>query len=244
MKRTKFMLGALVLSVGLLGVGYAAWSDTLVINTTVTTGVLDVDYVIDSVTGSGSDEYGKDADDVTQVTVGKYTSTLMTGSNKENDTAVSGKEDYISFGITGLVQTTDGKPGATVQFQAVNTGDVDVKCTGVSLVNNTDVNPAIKFKVKASETYVNDAPVALSGLPGLIEQALSESVTTTPPAHDRVLVTSKKSTAESQTQTPIITIEVFLEATANDTQGLPTQTFDLQIDWAQNISTSGGTTSN
>lgn len=43
MKRSKFMIGALVLSMGLLGTGYAYWTDALQVNTTVTTGKLDVD---------------------------------------------------------------------------------------------------------------------------------------------------------------------------------------------------------
>lgn len=42
MKRSKFMIGALVLSMGLLGTGYAYWTDALQVNTTVTTGKLDV----------------------------------------------------------------------------------------------------------------------------------------------------------------------------------------------------------
>lgn len=37
MKNTKFLVGALVLSMGVLGVGYAAWADVLTINTTVDT---------------------------------------------------------------------------------------------------------------------------------------------------------------------------------------------------------------
>lgn len=42
MKRSKFMIGALVLSMGLLGVGYASWTDMLEVNATVSTGNLDV----------------------------------------------------------------------------------------------------------------------------------------------------------------------------------------------------------
>lgn len=42
MKRSKFMIGALVLSMGLLGTGYAYWTDTLQVNTAVNTGKLDV----------------------------------------------------------------------------------------------------------------------------------------------------------------------------------------------------------
>lgn len=44
MKKTKFMLGALVLSMGLLGTGYAFWTDTLAVNTTVDTGNLNIKF--------------------------------------------------------------------------------------------------------------------------------------------------------------------------------------------------------
>lgn len=45
MKRTKFIAGALVLSMGLLGTGYAYWTDTLSVNATVSTGNLEVNFV-------------------------------------------------------------------------------------------------------------------------------------------------------------------------------------------------------
>ncbi|MGL4344446.1 MAG: hypothetical protein ACRCTE_04545 [Cellulosilyticaceae bacterium] len=45
MKSTKFMAGALVLSIGLLGTGYAYWTDALTVGTTVSTGELRVEYI-------------------------------------------------------------------------------------------------------------------------------------------------------------------------------------------------------
>lgn len=45
MKKSKFIAGALVLSMGLLGTGYAYWTDALYVNTSVSTGSLAVDFV-------------------------------------------------------------------------------------------------------------------------------------------------------------------------------------------------------
>lgn len=44
MKKTKFMIGVLVLSMGLLGTGYALWTDTLAVKTTVDTGNLNIKF--------------------------------------------------------------------------------------------------------------------------------------------------------------------------------------------------------
>lgn len=56
MKRSKFMIGALVLSMGLLGTGYAYWTDALTINTAVTTGKLDVNVTEGDMTFKYVDE--------------------------------------------------------------------------------------------------------------------------------------------------------------------------------------------
>ncbi|MDY3367448.1 SipW-dependent-type signal peptide-containing protein [Zhenhengia yiwuensis] len=56
MKRSKFMIGALVLSMGLLGTGYAYWTDALQVNTTVTTGKLDVNVTEGDMTFKYVDE--------------------------------------------------------------------------------------------------------------------------------------------------------------------------------------------
>ena len=42
MKKGKFLIGAVVLSLGLLGTGYAYWTDQVSIGATVETGYLDV----------------------------------------------------------------------------------------------------------------------------------------------------------------------------------------------------------
>ncbi|MGL4344447.1 MAG: hypothetical protein ACRCTE_04550 [Cellulosilyticaceae bacterium] len=44
MKKTKFMVGALVLSMGVLGTGYAYWTDVLTVGTTVSTGKFEMAF--------------------------------------------------------------------------------------------------------------------------------------------------------------------------------------------------------
>lgn len=44
MKKVKFLALAMVFAIMLMGVGYAAWTDTITVNTTVATGNLDVDF--------------------------------------------------------------------------------------------------------------------------------------------------------------------------------------------------------
>lgn len=44
MRKVKFMAMVMVAALMLMGVGYAAWTDTLILNTTVETGKLEVDF--------------------------------------------------------------------------------------------------------------------------------------------------------------------------------------------------------
>lgn len=51
MKKTKYLALVLVVAIMMMGAGYAAWTDTLTVNSTVNTGYLDVDFT--NVIGSG-----------------------------------------------------------------------------------------------------------------------------------------------------------------------------------------------
>ena len=60
MKRTKFLALVLVAAIALMGAGYAWWTDTLVVDSTVNTGYLDVDFT--SYSHEPSSEWVKVAD--------------------------------------------------------------------------------------------------------------------------------------------------------------------------------------
>lgn len=71
MKKTRFLILALVVAVMLMGAGYAWWNDTITVKSTVTTGTLDVDIVgsdkcfdpyvgVDIAYDNGSDVLDKD----------------------------------------------------------------------------------------------------------------------------------------------------------------------------------------
>ena len=45
MKKTKYLVLTLVVAIALVGAGYAAWTDDILINTQVNTGMLDLSYV-------------------------------------------------------------------------------------------------------------------------------------------------------------------------------------------------------
>ena len=64
MKKIGLLALAIVLALGALGIGYAAWTDTITINGTVNTGTVDINAIY----FSGTDIYKNTAND-TMVTV-------------------------------------------------------------------------------------------------------------------------------------------------------------------------------
>lgn len=72
MKKTRFLVLALVVAVMLMGAGYAWWNDTITVRSTVTTGNLDVDIVGQTVT---PDDY------VTMDVVPDFDNTFEEGDN-------------------------------------------------------------------------------------------------------------------------------------------------------------------
>ncbi len=156
MKRSKFMIGALVLSMGLLGTGYAYWTDTLQVNTTVNTGKFDMEFVADSESVKAIEEDGKNY-------VGKY---KVTGEKVEKITDDSG--------LVGTVMTEEGKdanevvtftahnlyPTARVEFNvgiknagtiAAKLGTVATENIKLDTGNNTYLQEALSYKVQVGD---------------------------------------------------------------------------------------------
>lgn len=146
------MIGALVLSMGLLGTGYAYWTDALQVNTTVTTGKFDMEFVAGSESVNASED-GKNY-------VGQY---KVTGEGVEKIADDSG--------LVGTVTTEEGKdanevvtftahnlyPTASVEFNVgiKNAGTIAAKLGTVATDDielntggNTYLQKALSYKVQ------------------------------------------------------------------------------------------------
>lgn len=109
MKRSKFMIGALVLSMGLLGVGYASWADTLQINSTVNTGLLDVIYTAGRTTTTDAyiNEYIIDDE---KLLVQKQNNNGEGAITDQEGSDITIKDDVITF------ETNNMYPGKSVKY--------------------------------------------------------------------------------------------------------------------------------
>ncbi|MFZ5352002.1 MAG: hypothetical protein ACOZCL_04650 [Bacillota bacterium] len=123
MRKTKFLIMVLVVSIMLMGAGYAAWTDQLVINNTVSTGELDVQMLQEGSTVVVNDEL----------------------TNREAECVVNmdseGEYDLAEVTITNLY------PGAvaTVTIPVQNTGDIPVL-----LQSATNTNGDTNYTVSVS----------------------------------------------------------------------------------------------
>lgn len=151
MKKTKFMLGALVLSMGLLGTGYALWTDTLAVNTTVDTGNLNIkfddlcrvdNYMNNKVPGVD----------------GRYTTFKSTVALAEGPASgdYNNTEDQINITINEMV------PGASTKVTArmVNDGTVAAKLAKITpnVKDTTDVElqKALNVEIKVYDGILLD----------------------------------------------------------------------------------------
>ena len=152
MKKTKFMIGALVLSMGLLGTGYAYWTDTLAVGATVDTGHLNVKFA----NHESKDFYLNDmAHDVD----GKYTTFVSTTSLLDGPAQgdYDNGEDLISIKVNELI------PGGytCVKADMVNTGTVAARLAKVTSETETideELQEDLLVKVVA---YDNDIVLPL-----------------------------------------------------------------------------------
>ena len=135
MKKTKFMIGALVLSMGLLGTGYAYWTDTLAVSTTVDTGHLNVKFA----NHQSKDTY---LNDIVHDVDGRYTTFVSTTSLLDGPAEgdYDNEEDLISIELSELV------PGAytCVKADMVNTGTVAARLAKVTPTLPTTIDEELK----------------------------------------------------------------------------------------------------
>lgn len=128
MKKTKLLAVVLVVSIILMGAGYAYWQQDLKINATVDTGYLNVQF-------APSSHVIGDVDGKIQLPKDLWkaiTNPTDFDGSEYMDVSVSGSEDYHDVEFT----FSDIYPGAGgyVSFKIVNTGTVPAKLTGVTHV--------------------------------------------------------------------------------------------------------------
>lgn len=151
MKRTKFIAGALVLSMGLLGTGYAYWTDTLNVNATVTTAKMAVEFVsmTDDIDG---DKYTIDYADH-QVWVNKADEK----TEAPITTPITVTEGAMTWNLSNL------HPGAdvTVNTKVQNLGTIPVK---VSTKSTANYNENIIFNVNGTDCTAADLATTINGI--------------------------------------------------------------------------------
>lgn len=146
-KRVKFISLMLILVLGLLGVGYAAWTDALTVEGTVDTGTLKV-----NVSGSGSGN-------------GNY--------EVVEDVSYDSQGNTVTFEISNLYprEGDDGEDYAWVSITVKNDGTIPAKVTGITVSSNDDiVNDHLRFK--RGDTW----DMTLTGLEDHLKNALINAV--------------------------------------------------------------------
>ncbi|SDJ94625.1 hypothetical protein [Natronincola ferrireducens] len=142
MKKTRFIALALIVAVALMGAGYAAWTDSIEINTTVNTGQLDVHFVDEAIlvlddyvtgdVGYAQDGSGDNDWDIANVTfsnmypgaVAKVTlkiannSTIPVKMNRIQDTRDG---DWTHFNQIGASLRFFDKDGTPLEFDNTTT---------------------------------------------------------------------------------------------------------------------------
>ncbi|MGL4344448.1 MAG: hypothetical protein ACRCTE_04555 [Cellulosilyticaceae bacterium] len=128
MKKTKFMVGALVLSMGLLGTGYAYWTDALTVGTTVSTGKFDVTFDKGVLFGEGAlaSEHASSKITVDAEKIDLEMANIYPGAEAKFNYTMT-NNSTIPMAGTVTVTASQEIPGATVKLYDV---DTDLSYTG------------------------------------------------------------------------------------------------------------------
>ena len=162
MKNTKFLVGALVLSMGVLGVGYAAWADVLTINTTVDTASFDMDFTTPvKATVAQTENNG--------VTV---TAEAILGATPVDKQDTNDAQDTMTISITNL------HPEATVTQPITirNAGEIKAYLAGVTVEGVKDQltdnqKAGLVFTIKSGSTTKE---VTFSNLKAALEDVIEK----------------------------------------------------------------------
>lgn len=168
MKRAKFLAFALSAAIMTMGAGYAAWTETVTINNTVSTGELNVD-VMAAPTVTVYSALGVVDSTVANVTTATFDNTLVTGS-------------------TAQVTVENLYPGAVIDITVPlqNTGTIPVKLSNEVLAEQVqaDVNFEVKnIVIPNTEIAANatgDVTYTIEVLDGAAENAPATTFTIAP----------------------------------------------------------------
>ena len=148
MKKIGLLVMALVLSMGMLGVGYAMWSETLIITGTVTTGEVDVDfsqYSNDSGTHEGYAGGNVTAGSLDPKEPGTWDPETLTWSENRELKNIASTNCNLGTENTLTITVDNGYPCyfGSVLFDIDNIGSIPVKVLSVKLIsvseNLTDI---------------------------------------------------------------------------------------------------------
>lgn len=218
MKRSKFMIGALVLSMGLLGTGYAYWTDALQVNTTVTTGKLDVNVTEGDMTF-------------------KYVDGAMDGENAFGDSAKGASKNLIRWETAPVVEVAEDGTEMNIEIGNLHPG-TEFRYT-YTLTNDSTM-PIKAVITKPEATTLQSVKGDLDGIEvklvrGETEFLPEETATTFADKMESVLTQAYGNLTPDQgalEDTIVITAPGSLdEKTLVEDQVYPTLTFDIQ--WHQ-----------
>lgn len=160
MKKTKFLVGALVLSMGLAGTGYALWSDTLEVSSTVKTGNFDVQFVKEPTVF-----YKYDNDQTWNTVKDKYINIEATGKVVPQNTVQTKWEanDKLNINVEDMV------PGSSVRVnvEIENLGDVAAILDSLTAIATGDdeLLKAMKLGVNVYDRIADNNPDGFKDVP-------------------------------------------------------------------------------
>lgn len=156
MKKYKFIALALVLAVMLMGAGYAYWTETLTISSTVTTGDMNVVFAPPNIAGDydGKLDIGDILGDLWEEIIGADGEDIILDQAPDMEVSVEPSSDYkrVEFNITDMYPGT----GGFLSFSIVNDGTVPVTLENITygnLVDNDNLKDKLNYIIHPVKVY-------------------------------------------------------------------------------------------
>ena len=212
MKRTKFMLGAAVLSIGLLGTGYAAWTDQLVASATVSTGSFDVQWA------------NAEGANVTDAKEGTHSIAITNQTGEE--TAFSNVNDQLTITAKNL----SPKEKMTYTVDIVNQGSLKAKLAGIKVAGSIKEGDS-EVELKETGTFLENVKVTIVAKKGTTELKSYDLKN-----FDEITLFNKMELAgKTGDNVDKVTLEITVEVNENAPATIQNKTMNLGFvcDWVQ-----------